>query len=798
MIEQLKPNLHDLLDSAVPRDDVSLPTLTRKQLLPFNDLSWENFERLCTRLIQTQDGVIDCHRYGVRGDYQAGIDILAHRRTPDGTRERWCFQCKRWQKMTAGQLREIVAKFSFPADHYVVLLSVEATAPLRKVAADLPAVDLWDAEDLSNALKPHPHLVEEFFGPHWREAFCGPPIRPAEFDPPKWIVPFARNPDFVGREHDLKRLHEALTEEGPVGIKPAGLTGVAGIGKTQLAVEYAYHYKDHYPDGVFWVTADHNLSPGLAELGTQLDPATIDRPRGHQVRAAAEYFNRYSQSLLILDNLTDPADLNRPLAGGVVPSSLACRVLFTTRRRDFVRFHSIELTVLSEDAAMNLLLRHPGRRPVLDTTHEEHGDAQQICAVVGYLPLALELAGAHLARRPEAPLRAYREDLERRGALPVLDDPRGGVRVEDLATRHTAAVGATLQEQCEMIESEDARLVLCVAGQLAEAAIIPIPRLGLLAGLSAQDEGFFGSPLASAVKDLADISLVEMLTEDRIRLHPLVREFAANLTLPEDTSSFREGLAANLKTSYMDIATMEDHWACRGIGALEGDLLVALEVVGGRTSAHSPVRQSITSLLRLIQREAHHLRGSISQEHPAALAWHVHKRAVQMGLADLAARATQRLMEDAAPHLLLEWCASRESRALVRTLSGHGRGVLAVAITPDGERVISGSYDGTLKIWDTATGEEVRTLSGHEGGVLAVAITPDGERVISGSSDRTLKIWDLTPANEITTITLDAAARCLALGQNGRTVISGDAAGNIYCWQYVPGRLERDSTTVQY
>jgi WD40 repeat protein len=56
---------------------------------------------------------------------------------------------------------------------------------------------------------------------------------------------------------------------------------------------------------------------------------------------------------------------------------------------------------------------------------------------------------------------------------------------------------------------------------------------------------------------------------------------------------------------------------------------------------------------------------------------------------------------------------------------------------------VSASYDNTLKVWDVATGECVATLEGHSGSVKSVAISPDGRRVVSGSGDGTLKLWGL-------------------------------------------------------
>ncbi|HLO83992.1 MAG TPA: hypothetical protein VK203_03110, partial [Nostocaceae cyanobacterium] len=81
--------------------------------------------------------------------------------------------------------------------------------------------------------------------------------------------------------------------------------------------------------------------------------------------------------------------------------------------------------------------------------------------------------------------------------------------------------------------------------------------------------------------------------------------------------------------------------------------------------------------------------------------------------------------------------------ALIRTLEGHRFWVRAVAITPDGQSVISGSDDMTIKVWDLKSGSEKFTLTGHSSYVNAVAITPDGQSVISGSDDMTIKVWDL-------------------------------------------------------
>jgi len=622
-----------------------------------------------------------------------------------------------------------------------------------------------------------------------REAVGDLPVEVVHF-----LVPFMRNPDFVGREADLERLHQALSGEGPVGIRPAGLTGMGGIGKTQLAVEYAYRYADAYPDGVFWINATEPLAQGFAQLGTRLHPATAGRSPDEQILAAIRYLRDHTDALVILDNLADPASLNRPIGAEVVSAALPCRILFTTRQRDLGRLQAVEVTVLPEDAALKLLLRHPSRQPILKPTHPEHEEAQAVCAVLGYLPLALEVAATHLGRRPEAPLATYRQELEARGALPVLDDPRLLLRSEDLPTRHDAAVAATLASQWETLENDHACLLLRVAGQLPEAAMIPTARLGLLAGLDNQEDGFFGSPLTLALQELKDGSLVEELREGQVRLHPLIREFAAARTPADASPSFRRWCAANLARTYKDVACVEKHCARRGVDALQEDLSTGLELsaYSHLPEAGDEVATFLQSLHHLLRRMAHNLQGWDREQRPAFFAQQVHNQAVDLGFSHLVGSTEARLAEMGQPYLTLCWRAGRESPALMRTLIGHGDIVCAVAVTPDGRYAISGSWDCTLKVWDLHTGREVRTLAGHGSLVLAVAVTPDGRTAISASYGRTLKVWEMATGREVRTLEgHGSSVEAVAVTPDGQSVVSGSEDCTLKVWDLETGREVR-------
>ncbi len=123
---------------------------------------------------------------------------------------------------------------------------------------------------------------------------------------------------------------------------------------------------------------------------------------------------------------------------------------------------------------------------------------------------------------------------------------------------------------------------------------------------------------------------------------------------------------------------------------------------------------------------------------------------------------------------------------------GHLASVYAVAYSPDGKRLASGSYDRTVKVWDAATGEEVRTLRGHAKAILGVAFSPDGRRLASASDDHTVKVWDVASGTAVRTLAghTDVVA-AVAYQPGGRLLASASLDGTVRLWDAVTGAAVR-------
>ena len=122
-------------------------------------------------------------------------------------------------------------------------------------------------------------------------------------------------------------------------------------------------------------------------------------------------------------------------------------------------------------------------------------------------------------------------------------------------------------------------------------------------------------------------------------------------------------------------------------------------------------------------------------------------------------------------------------------LEGHKNWVTALAFSPDGNTLATGSEDATIKLWNVGDGKEIATLSGHGGTVRSLAFSKDGQTLFSGSQDKTIKVWDLKEKKEKSTLQgHEDGVFSIAISPDGETLASASADRTIRIWTLADGK----------
>ena len=203
--------------------------------------------------------------------------------------------------------------------------------------------------------------------------------------PPIWNVPYHRNLNFTGRDKILSNLRRSLISKEPDAWKQA-VTGMGGVGKTQLVVAYIYLHKTDYRV-IWWIRSEESaaIAADYADLAVDLDLPDKDSPDQTEITKAVKHWLEHNSGwLLIFDNAHDPGEIRNYL-----PKGGAGHLIITSRIRDWrgvARLLPVEIFDRAE--SIDFLCKRTGQddRKAADALADELGD----------LPLALEQTGAYI------------------------------------------------------------------------------------------------------------------------------------------------------------------------------------------------------------------------------------------------------------------------------------------------------------------------------------------------------------------------------------------------------------------
>jgi WD40 repeat protein len=590
------------------------------------------------------------------------------------------------------------------------------------------------------------------------------------------------------KEYD--RVVDALCAENPhgsaVGITTA-LRGAGGFGKTALAQAVCQdeRIRKKYPDGILWTTmGDIDTNVRLSRILDLIREWTAQEPPGFEnIIAAGSHLRKLLTGLkilLVIDDIWSPLDLT-PFQGLGPEGAL----LVTTRNSQAlpVDAQRIEVDAMASTEAVSLLQS--------GLPDYERRTFEALTRRLGEWPLLLKIINRQLRELTKAgltveeALREIEEALDAAG-LTAFD-------LEDQEDRQRA-VSQTINVSLKKLSGEERNRYKKLA-IFPEDSFVPLSVLERLWGLNR----FETKKLCGRLHELS-----LLLDFDRragtIRLHDVVRQFLIRQwgdelpslhghlldvcpcwpQLPKDEEYLWRHLSyhllaadrnGELRKLLLDFDYLQAKLKATDANALLGDYEglskndEELRLIQGsiRLSAHilakDPEQLAPHLLGRLLGGETAGLKHlleqcrSASRFRPRAPSFRPPGpliRTIEVGspVNAMAMVDSRRAVSGSYDGTLRVW--DLETGQTLRTLEGHTASVKAVAVV-NSRSAVSGSYDGTLRVWDLETGQTLRTLEGHTASVWAVAVV-DGRRAVSGSDDGTLRVWDLETGQTLRTL----------------------------------------------
>lgn len=347
-----------------------------------------------------------------------------------------------------------------------------------------------------------------------------------------WHIPYPRNRFFTGREEILTRLHDMLGQEKAVKqAQSLALSGLGGMGKTQIALEYAYQYAQEYA-AIFWIASEtsESILSSCTAIAHILNLTELhDSDQQKLIDAVSRWLTTHRDWLLIMDNVEEIA-----LMKNFLPAARNGSLVLTTRMQALGGLAPVlGLERMTTEEGISLLLRWTHQSTSLEhldrVSEQEKEQARNIVEMLDGLPLALDQAGAYIDET-QCSLEEYLQ-LYQTYPLPLLNE-------RDAHTNHPISVARTFALTFERLQPHNPVAVdlLYMCAFLAPDAI---PERLLLEG------AFWLGPTLQAlvvdrrqyyavIKDLLVYSLIHRNAEAKtLTIHRLVQDVLKDTMAPE-------------------------------------------------------------------------------------------------------------------------------------------------------------------------------------------------------------------------------------------------------------------------
>lgn len=588
---------------------------------------------------------------------------------------------------------------------------------------------------------------------------------------PLYFLPDNLPTYYVERSYWIDKLRESLLgSKQSVGVTTAATVhGQGGLGKSVLARAICddLAIRSVFEDGILWATLGENADPvrhqrnWISALGGN-DAAASNIESG---KVELRRLLKNKAVLLVIDDVWNVKDLRALSVGGQ-----KCSTLITTRNADLIE-NSILLRLdqMQSQESLQLLLDSGQRRLTdIDVLNE-------IAERLGHLPLALKIVGSMISK-----------GIDWQEILMALDEGD----VEFLSNRNDSVVKAIATSVNFLSEAERERyfeLVIFPRDEQLERAI-----LASLWKETASLQNWSVSKLLASFRDQA-------LLDQNNSLHDLQCDYL-NYAVPEEKKMHLHNTIVDVYKDYANWDTLKDsenvylwtHFPYHVFNAGSPDKFRFL--LTDYTFLKKKIKKlGVASLLRDLELLSDNLLQNLS----AVINFGGH--VLNFSANQLYNQVYGRLGEIDFLHNIQEETAPfvrQKSATLLspfnyslRNLDGHIGGVECCVFSPDDKSLLTGSIDGTLRLWDLETFQTALIFEGHTNHIRSAVFSDDGSHIVSASSDGTLRIWDVNTGKVIRVLEGHTSiVRCCDIHPNGKFVISGSDDQTLRLWSVENGR----------